>query len=78
MTSQQQTSAIALPLGASRRLWPWGQAILPTCLLLLLTGFILYPLLRGSVANPKGTRLLQRGDPVVVVFAPEDVGIVSG
>jgi iron(III) transport system ATP-binding protein len=35
-------------------------------------------LLRASVANPKGRHLFQRGDPVVVVFAPEDVGIVSG
>jgi ABC-type Fe3+/spermidine/putrescine transport system ATPase subunit len=35
-------------------------------------------LLRASVANPKGKRLFQRGDPVAVVFAPEDVGIVGG
>ena len=35
-------------------------------------------LLRASVTNPKGRRLFQRGDPVVVVFAPEDVGIVGG
>jgi iron(III) transport system ATP-binding protein len=35
-------------------------------------------LLRASVTNPKGKRLFQRGDPVVVVFAPEDVGIVGG
>jgi ABC-type Fe3+/spermidine/putrescine transport system ATPase subunit len=35
-------------------------------------------LLRASVANPKGKRLFQRGDSVVVVFAPEDVGIVRG
>jgi ABC-type Fe3+/spermidine/putrescine transport system ATPase subunit len=35
-------------------------------------------LLRASVTNPKGKRLFQRGDPVVVVFAPEDVGIIGG
>jgi len=35
-------------------------------------------LLRASVTNPKGKRLFQRGEPVVVVFAPEDVGIVGG
>jgi len=35
-------------------------------------------LLRASVTNPKGKHLFQRGDPVVVVFAPEDVGIVGG
>ncbi len=35
-------------------------------------------LLRASVTNPKGKRLFQRGDPVVVVFSPEDVGIVGG
>ncbi len=34
-------------------------------------------LLRASVTNPKGKHLFQRGDPVVVVFAPEDVGIVG-
>jgi hypothetical protein len=78
VTSQEQTSEIALPLGARRRPWPWGQAVLLTGLLLLFTGFILYPLLRASVANPKRKRLIQRGDPVVVVFAPEDVGIASG
>jgi iron(III) transport system permease protein len=46
VTSQEQTSAIALPLGARRRRWPWGQAVLLTGLLLLLTGFILYSLLQ--------------------------------
>jgi iron(III) transport system ATP-binding protein len=35
-------------------------------------------LFRASVTNPKGKRLFLRGDPVVVVFAPEDVGIVPG
>ncbi len=49
MTRPQQTSAIALPLGANRRRWEWGQAIVLAGLLILLTLFILYPLLRVLV-----------------------------
>jgi iron(III) transport system ATP-binding protein len=34
-------------------------------------------LLRATVVNPKGKPLFQRGDPVAVVFAREDVGVVG-
>jgi len=34
-------------------------------------------LLRATVVNPKGKPLFQRGDPVAVVFAREDVGVIG-
>jgi len=45
----QPASTIAVPLGATRRRWEWGQAIVLAGLLILLTLFILYPLLRVLV-----------------------------
>ena len=35
-------------------------------------------LLRATVSNAKGKRFFQRGEPVVLVFDAEDVGIVGG
>ena len=34
-------------------------------------------LVRATVVNPKGKPLFQRGDPVAVVFAREDVGVIG-